>query len=175
MSPTEGLAKQLELALDRKLEERLGATARTIAGLEEDLARSQATIQLLAHKAGIGPAREPGIEDDPVEGTHQPDQVWACMKCRSRLGLYDPEADVIRIRYKDHQIYSRVGVGGFIRVICKSCGEVNLMDYAPPGDMGAIPVEDGIATLTTALLEELLSRAAAGGGSVVVRLGAPGG
>lgn len=174
MSGQDALAKQLEAALDRKFEEKFAVTARTIAGLEEDLARAQATIQVLSHKAGVGPPREPGIEGDPAEGAHQPDQVWACMKCRSRLGLYDPEADVIRIRYKDHQIYSRVGVGGYIRVICKSCGEVNLMDYAPPADMGAIPVEDGIATLSTALLEELLERATEGGGSVVVRLGAPG-
>jgi hypothetical protein len=37
------------------------------------------------------------------------DARWNCEKCGSLLAWYDPEIDILRIRYKDHMVYTRVG------------------------------------------------------------------
>jgi hypothetical protein len=37
------------------------------------------------------------------------DARWNCQKCGTLLAWYDPEKDMLRIRYKDHILYSRVG------------------------------------------------------------------
>ena len=36
-------------------------------------------------------------------------QMWKCRSCNSLLGLYDPDDDTLRIRYKDHVSYFRAG------------------------------------------------------------------
>ena len=37
------------------------------------------------------------------------DAMWKCQKCNALLAFYDPETDVLRMRYKDHVTFARVG------------------------------------------------------------------
>lgn len=60
----------------------------------------------------------------------QSDAMWKCRKCGSLLAFYDRGEDVLRIRYKEHLTYVHVGVGGWVQVVCKSCGEPNIQTYA---------------------------------------------
>ena len=50
------------------------------------------------------------------------DTVWACENCAARLGIYDPKADQLRVRYKDFVCYVSPGMGGTVRVPCRRCG-----------------------------------------------------
>ena len=82
--------------------------------------------------AGMISAKDHGIEDpDPSHGAATPDQIWACKKCSARLGFYDPEEEILRIRYKDFVTYVKIGAGGFVRVVCRSCSEINTAEWVP--------------------------------------------
>jgi len=84
-----------------------------------------------ALKAGARPARD---------GDHvNPDNPWNCGKCGGCLAMYDPAKDVLRIRHRDLYVFIQVGPGGFIDVICRTCGELNSQAYvdAPAGEQPA--------------------------------------
>ena len=68
-------------------------------------------------------------EEDERKGRAILDAPWKCKKCAALLGFYDVETDVLRIRYKDHVTFVRVGEGGFIQVICRGCGDINTQEY----------------------------------------------
>lgn len=80
-------------------------------------------------------------ERSEESGAAVADARWSCSSCGSLLGFYDPREDVLRVRYKDHMLYVRVGVGGFVQVICRGCGAVNTQEYVaeiaePGGEAG---------------------------------------
>jgi hypothetical protein len=91
---------------------------RQLALLERDQAALSSIISSVA---------PPG--DDAVRLTQNPDQLWSCKKCGSRLGFYDQERDLLRVRYKDFVAYVHLGVGGVIQVLCRQCSEMNEVHY----------------------------------------------
>ena len=74
-------------------------------------------------------------------GTAVADARWSCSACGSLLGFYNSKEDVLRVRYKDHMLYVRVGVGGFVQVICRGCGAVNIQEYVE--SVGDSDTEEG--------------------------------
>lgn len=91
----------------------------------------------------------------------QVDEIWNCRKCGARLGFYDPKADILRVRYKEHLLHTRLGPDGWVRVMCRGCGEDNQLDYTP-GDAGKTLV------LSAEQLASLLTRAQSSPGKQVV-------
>jgi hypothetical protein len=57
------------------------------------------------------------------------DKIWNCSKCGSRLGIYDLKKDELRVRYRDLLLYLNVGVGGYLKLVCKSCSHINELNY----------------------------------------------
>lgn len=73
-------------------------------------------------------------EPDETE-TATRDSVWRCVKCSRLLAFYDVSDDVLRIKHREHVIYTQLGAGGWIQVVCPGCGQPNRQDYVPvPGD-----------------------------------------
>ena len=99
---------------------RLERLERQMRGLERDL-----------HLLVKATAAAPPAHATPSTSHHSPtsDVVWSCVKCQSRLGLYDEQLDELRVRYKDFVAYVHVGVGGSVRVVCRGCGELNTLEY----------------------------------------------
>jgi hypothetical protein len=96
------------------------ALAKRVADLEQVV--TAATRRPRDDDGGPGPVR---------------DAMWRCEKCQRLLGFYDKETDVLRIRYKEHLEFVRIGVGGFIQVVCKDCGHPNEQVYATPEEVAA--------------------------------------
>jgi hypothetical protein len=57
------------------------------------------------------------------------DKIWNCSKCGGRLGIYDLKEDELRIRYRDLLLYLNIGVGGYLKLVCKSCSHINELKY----------------------------------------------
>ena len=53
------------------------------------------------------------------------DILWQCKKCGSRIGIYDPKTEELRIRHKDFYAYWKAGSGGYLKLVCKSCSYIN--------------------------------------------------
>lgn len=68
-------------------------------------------------------------EVDQSKGAALMDIRWHCKKCNYLLAFYDKDHDVMRTRYKEHIVYMRAGVGGFIQIVCRGCSEVNTQEY----------------------------------------------
>lgn len=100
--------------------------------IERQVAQQEHEIHTLASlMASVVGATDP----DPIEnGTKHIDQIWSCKKCGSRLGFYDPEEDILRVRYKDFVAWIRLGEGGELKLLCRSCSEINTVDYVPEAD-----------------------------------------
>ena len=94
------------------LEDKLKDLEKCFDGLEQDI-------------AGILKTRSQKVSATilPVE------QIWKCCKCGLRLGVYDPQVDLLRVRYKDFYAYFKAGEGGFTKVICRSCSHINQVNY----------------------------------------------
>jgi uncharacterized coiled-coil protein SlyX len=56
------------------------------------------------------------------------DRVWNCEKCNARLGVYDPDSEQLRIKYKDFSLYSVPGKGGSLTVPCRRCAHLNTLE-----------------------------------------------
>lgn len=102
---------------DRDLDRRLGAIERHLRGLDDDL-----TVLAGAVRAGSPTGDDPEPEIDP---SRIADVVWACERCSSRLALYDPIDDLLRVRHRDLLVQIKTGPGGWVRVICRGCGHIN--------------------------------------------------
>ena len=72
--------------------------------LNQRLSAMEADIAALGAVA-IGAKTE---EREDVGGAIR-DARWSCRKCNALLAWYDPDTDVLRVRYKDHLLFSRVG------------------------------------------------------------------
>ncbi len=71
----------------------------------------------------------PSKEEGSDSGVVNRDVRWHCKKCGYLLAFYDKDHDVMRTRYKEHIVYMRAGVGGFIQIVCRGCSEVNTQEY----------------------------------------------
>lgn len=76
------------------------------------------------------PAKEEGTDSGVVNR----DVRWHCKKCGYLLAFYDKDHDVMRTRYKEHIVYMRAGIGGFIQIVCRGCSEVNTQEYVAVED-----------------------------------------
>ena len=97
--------------------------------LERQVAQQEHEIHTLASLVAIATN---ATDVDPVDNaTKHVDQIWSCKKCSSRLGFYDPEEDLLRVRYKDFVAWIRLGQQGVLKLLCRSCSEINTVDYVP--------------------------------------------
>lgn len=63
----------------------------------------------------------------------QKDVRWSCPKCGTTLGFYDPDAETLRIRYRQALFVTiRVGPGGWVEQPCPTCGQTVVAHYQPP-------------------------------------------
>lgn len=105
-------------------------------GIERDLTT---IVRALAAETGRIPGAPPSspgavvVEQDDANRPTK-DEVWACARCGSRLALYNPDDDLLRIRYKDFTAHVRTGAGGVIRIVCRSCSEINEIAHADVRD-----------------------------------------
>ena len=76
-------------------------------------------------------ARGEVVEDIPEIKTSF-DSLWTCKFCGRRLGVYDREQDVLRVKHKDFYLQFRSGPGGYVSVVCVSCGCENTAVYEQP-------------------------------------------
>lgn len=110
---------------------RISGDPSSVNGQSSLVARVQALEGELQKMGALLAAMAVGeSEDDERKGRAIADAAWKCKKCSSLLGFYDMESDVLRMRYKDHSTYVRVGAGGFVQVICRGCGDINTQEYA---------------------------------------------
>lgn len=93
-----------------------------------------ATVEHLEHLVGaleaavVLMARGEPVRDLPPIASHH-EHIWSCKGCGRRLGVYDPETDVLYLKYKDLYLRFQVGVAGWIETNCLSCGRPNRADY----------------------------------------------
>jgi len=99
------------------LELQAARVAEALPDLQSALAATHQTVQLLLlqHSA----------DADDGKLAKMRDTVWSCRNCGARLGVYNPDTDELRIRYKELVVYSTPGIGGSTRVPCRRCAEVN--------------------------------------------------
>ena len=115
-----------------KLDQRLAGVERQIHGVAADLDSVAKQAAYLLARAGV---RVPSDADDADDGEiKQVDQTWQCRKCGSRLGFYDQDQDVLRIRHKDLTVWIQVGLGGVVSVPCRSCSELNTVRNDDPAE-----------------------------------------
>jgi hypothetical protein len=118
---------QIRIPGDAPLDAR-DVQASVVARVKSLEAEIQRMSELLASMQG-----EEG--DDERKGRVISDAAWKCKKCSSLLGFYDVATDVLRIRYKEHSAYIRVGQGGFVQLICRGCGDINTQEYQTPEEV----------------------------------------
>jgi hypothetical protein len=101
----------------------LKALDRRIDSLDRAIQATDRAVVDLA--AGRNPANLPEV-------TVNSDTWWTCA-CGSRLGMYDPKAEVMHVRYKDHfqRVHLPDGCGGWIEQDCRSCGRVVRLEANP--------------------------------------------
>jgi hypothetical protein len=108
-----------------RLSERLDALEAFVREQDSALHHVFATVQSIS--------RGEAQQDDHADRTPMRDRVWACANCAARLGLYNERTEEMRVRYKDFVVYIKPGVGGFLKVPCRRCGEENILhDTAGP-------------------------------------------
>jgi hypothetical protein len=84
----------------------------------------------------VATATVPRDRDEDTGGAIR-DAMWKCSKCSSLLAFYDKDQDVLRIRYKEHLVYTHIGVGGWVQVVCRSCGEPNQQEHKTEAQVAA--------------------------------------
>lgn len=96
----------------KNLENKLKDLERSLDNIEQDIAdiNSNKSVEKKEYQLAI-------------------EKVWKCSKCGLRLGIYDAEEDLLRVRYKDFYAYFRAGIGGYTKVVCRSCSHINQLNY----------------------------------------------
>jgi len=144
-----GQFKALVEGLAAPLSEKLDGMIKPLATRLELLERDQVAQSKRLEQAI-------GKRQDPKNGDNK-DQIWSCQKCKSRLAFYDTEADVIRTSWDGHIVHSRLGVGGYVSIVCRDCAEVNTLEYTPPA--GQTGIQGGVLRMNVETLEKLLEQA----------------
>lgn len=147
-----GLPEALRAAVD----EALKPVLQRINGLEEDLGATSKITAAIMGSLNIGLGQDPSEEDIPKAPV---DTIWPCQKCGTKLGFYDQQKDVLRVRYKDFSMWVHAGSGGWIRQACRNCGELNVIDASPAvsrdGAENILHVDGDILMVDGPLLEQL--------------------
>lgn len=84
------------------------------------------TIELLEEQVTMLGQLNNLVENIQITRT---DEVWSCEKCGNRLGIYDREKDELRVRYKDFFAWWKVGEQGELKIVCRSCSNINVLRY----------------------------------------------
>lgn len=141
----------MEKALNGVVREAIAGEMKGLHARLDSIERDQES-----HGRLLGSMGAPQTEQDPDEPKAQADVIWPCIKCGSRLGFYDQRADVVRCRYKEHILHTRLGPGGWLKVVCRQCGEINSIDYTPGIGVEGVPVSEGMIVLDVETLAGLL-------------------
>ena len=117
------------------IQRRLDAIERHLRGLDADLSVLSSAVRLGERLS------EPEESDPEIDPSRFKDVVWSCDRCSSRLAVYDPISDLLRVRHRDLQVQVRTGPGGMVRAICRNCGHINEIhdESDSPGSVGATP------------------------------------
>lgn len=163
------LEKAIELAFERKLR----PITSQLALMDEEVNRQGGILAGVCGQLGMRAEQKHGDEDEEADESKvkQQDTIWCCSKCGGRLGFYDEASDVLRVRHRDSVVYTHVGIGGWVRVLCRQCSELNVLEYSPGASVEGLPVANGMAMLDVATLLHLLQQAqASADGTVTVQL-----
>ena len=125
VDPASAFMDQIASDFESRLDKKLGSIKRSIDGLSADQDSMSKQVSFLLDKAGVRVA-----EHDAGEPIQQVDQTWQCVKCGARLGFYDEAEDVLRIRHKDLTVWAKIGAGGKLSVVCRSCSELNTVEWS---------------------------------------------
>lgn len=151
------------------LADRDSALSARLAAMEDDLSRASKIITGLMREKHLSLGQDDEVPQEPV------DKVWCCQKCGSQQGYYDEANDVLRVRYKEHVVHVHTGIGGWIRLVCRKCGELNVLEYAPSvtevdGGLPEVSVSGDRLVLDEPLLAELQDIVRRGNGTATVKL-----
>ncbi|HHZ94701.1 MAG TPA: hypothetical protein EYN67_03880 [Flavobacteriales bacterium] len=103
---------------------------KSIERLERQIQAIESELATIIQMAVLSQQNTDGNQElDGTDALHTNDVIWNCEKCSFRLGIYDTEGDELRIRYKDFYAYWTAGVGGKLKIICRSCSHVNVVRY----------------------------------------------
>lgn len=94
--------------------------------MEQRVAKMERQLNGIEKEMGALARLSEALENESITPV---DEIWQCTKCGSRLGIYDKLEDVLRIRYRDLYAYFTVGVGGRVKIVCRSCSEINELTY----------------------------------------------
>lgn len=97
---------------EKATNDRLSKIERHLSGIEEEL------TQLTSLQSEM--------ENKKIVPT---DRIWQCEKCGSRLGIYDIKKDELRVRYRDFFAYWKAGSNGYLKLVCRSCSHINILNY----------------------------------------------
>lgn len=131
-NPSKDLLEQLAAQIDQRLDRRLGGVERHLDAVGKEVETVSKQTAYLMRQAGVRVSGSDPVDGDDEDAVVQVDQTWQCVKCGSRLGYYDPNEDVLRIRHKDLVFWVQLGVGGKFSAVCRSCGELNSLSWVPP-------------------------------------------
>lgn len=112
---------------ERRLDRRLSTIERHLRALDDDLSVLSSAVR---RGESVADAAGP-TESQESAGEPFADVVWSCERCPSRLAIYDPVNDVLRIRHRDFVAHVRTGPAGFVRVVCRGCGHINEIHDEP--------------------------------------------
>jgi hypothetical protein len=110
-------------------EERIVRVESAVATLQRDLQRvgrdvSQAVS--LFRQVAMGQQATTDADEDAASASRSAGgRWWHCDDCNARLGFYVEKSDELRIKYKEHTVSVRPGVGGSVTVPCVRCGKAN--------------------------------------------------
>ena len=167
MPPEPALPPQfaaLEKAINVAFERKLAPITNQLSLMDEEVNRQGGMVAAVMGHLKLRAEQQLGVDDeDKAEGdtakTQQKDTIWCCTKCGARLGFYDGGSDVLRVRHRDSVIFAHVGIGGWVRVLCRQCSELNVLEYAPGLKEAGLPVVGGRAMLDVPILMHLLQQA----------------
>ena len=172
--PPTGPAGQLAQVVAQAVQHGLAPISARLAAIEEEGERTGHIVNGLLGHLGLRAEQQAG---DPAEETKAPlvDTIWCCKKCGTRLGMYDGTDDVMRLRHKEFIAHTHIGIGGWVRVVCKGCAELNVVEYTTgvtdqDGQVHQLQVGGDRLLVDEPLLLHLLELVRAAEGRLVVQL-----
>lgn len=171
--PPAGPAGQLAQLVAQAVQQGLAPIHARLAAIEEEGERTGHIVNGLVGHLGLRAEQQAG---DPAEESKAPvDTIWCCRKCGTRLGMYDTADDVMRLRYKEFIAHAHAGIGGWLRVVCRGCAELNVVEYTTgvsdaDGQLHQLQVGGDRLLLDEPLLLHLLELVRGHEGRLVVQL-----
>lgn len=100
------------MSKNKEIDDRLKKIEKHLTGVETELSQL-ASLQVEFESTNVVPS----------------DRIWNCTKCGLRLGIYDIKEDELRVRYRDFYAYWKAGKGGYLKLVCRSCSHINVLNY----------------------------------------------